>query len=352
MAAPNLTFSNRHLRIVSTSLFPMDHLPVEIILDVLSISSPDTIATFLCTASKYRDAAEPLLYNSITLRGPEALQGLLERLEAKPQFASRVRHLVARWGGSFPASLDTHDALTPLLARTENLESLVLRGFHEGIHVPSPLVRLLDIECDCFPRSPRAVCFLSQIPNLRSIVLKEGAWSWMNIWPDRASLATIWGGVLRTVTVYSGPSYILSLLPKGSSLKHIQTPGLDSLDGMREATEGAIVSLECTPLPLHPPRIGFYFPNIQFLGMFQLMTIPPQPVWVRELTLRHVEYCTETLVFRFVGSRIQSAYTISKRHARRTPPSCPSWQSSDNCGMSGSGLPTHSRLIQSCMIAL
>ena len=43
----------------------------------------------------------------------------------------------------------------------------------------------------------------------------------------------------------------------------------------------ALVSLECTPLPLHPPSMGSYFPNLQFLGLFQIMTIPPQCVWVR-----------------------------------------------------------------------
>ena len=262
----------------------MDHLPIEIILDVLSISEPDTIATFLRTASKFRDAAQPLLYDTIIINGPKTLGGLLASLEAKPQFASRVRHLVAHWDGS-ELGIATHEVLTPLLERTVNVESLVLRGFHEGIRLASPLVRLRHVECDCFPRSPQAVFFLSKIPNLCSIVLKEGAWSWINIWPDKASLERIWTAVLNRVTSYSGPSFILALLPKGAALKHIQTRELeritDCLDNVRAATEGAIVSLECTPLPLHPPSLGLYIPNVQFLGMFQIMTIPPQSVWVR-----------------------------------------------------------------------
>lgn len=264
----------------------MDHLPIEITLDVLSISEPDTIATFLRTGSKYREAAEPLLYRNITLKGPKPLGGLLASLEAKPQFGARVRQLVAHWASaSDDSTTSTYEVLTSLLERTVNLESLVLRGFHEGIHLLSPLVRLRHVECDSFPRSPRAVFFLSTIPNLRSIVLNQGAWSSINIWPDNASLERIWTAVLSKLTTYSGPSSILALLPKGTDLKHIQTRDLEriinSLDDLRAATEGSIVSLECTPLPLHPPSIALYFPNVQFLGFFQIMTIPPQSVWVR-----------------------------------------------------------------------
>lgn len=269
----------------------MDHLPVEIILDILSISEPDTIATFLRTASKYRDAAQPLLYSRIILRGPKPLGGLVTSLEAKPQFASRVRHLVAQWDDP-QLRPSTHDVLTPLLERTVNLESLVLRGFHEGIRLSSPLVHLRDVECDSFPRSPQAVLFLNKIPNLRSIVLKEGVWSWINIWPDKASLEQIWRGVLNKVTTYSGPSSILALLPKGANLKHIQTRDferiIDCLDDLRVAAEETIVSLECTPLPLHPPSLHLYFPNVQFLGVFQIMTIPPQSVWVRPSYIWHI----------------------------------------------------------------
>jgi len=320
---------------------------MEIILDVLSISEPDTIATFLRTASKFRDAAQPLLYDSIILKGPQALEGLLESLDAKPQFASRVRHLVARWNEYSEVGTPTYHVLTSLLARTVNLESLVLRGFGGGIHLPSPLARLRDVECDCFPRSPWAVLFLSKIPNLRSIVVKKGIWRWTNIQPKTVSLDRIWTDVLKRVTTYSGPSSILTFLPKESGLKHIQTTDFerisDSLDKLREATDGVIASIECIPLPLHPPSIGFYFPSIQFLGTFQIMTIPPQPVWVRELP--SCEVGREALKFPSC-SRIRSVQTIFKMHAGLTPLSFRSLQSSDNYSMFGSGPPTGSPPIQ------
>jgi hypothetical protein len=274
----------------------MDHLPIEIILDVLSISEPDTIATFLRTASKYRDAAQPLLYDRIILKGPKPLQGLVESLAAKPQFAPRVRHLTALFvgGGYYDSDImrARYYALAPLLEKTENLESLVLYGFHEGIYLASPLLRLRNVECDSSHRYPRAVFFLSMLPNLCSITLRASLQSWTNNTPpehNAASLERIWADVLKKVTTYSGPPSVLSSLPQGSSLKHIQTAALEgladstSLDRMREATDGGILSLECTPLPLHPPSFGLYFPNIRFLGLFQIMTIPPQPVWVRGL---------------------------------------------------------------------
>ena len=258
----------------------MDHLPIEIVLDILSISEPETIATFLRTASKYRESAEPLLYDSIILKGPEARQGLLLSLEAKPHFAARVRHLAAHWKNA------AYYALTPLLARTSNLESLVLRGFHRGIYHSSlsRLPRLRAVDCDCSPVVPRVITFLSEIPNLRSITLTLREYAVVS--PNSPVLAETWARILTTPAAYSGPAFVLTFMPRGTSVVHVQTRGpepvvVDALEHMRDATAGALVSLECTPLPLHPPSMGSYFPNLQFLGLFQIMTIPPQCVWVR-----------------------------------------------------------------------
>src|SRR5260370_10388905 len=176
----------------------MDALPIEVILEVLRISEPNTIATFLRTASPYRDAAEPLLYNSIVVKGPEVLQGLLNSLIVKPRFASRVRHLKVQWRES---EGKCHHVLTPLLEKTENLECLILRGFREGIHLPCSLIHLQDVECDCFPYHPKVVYFLCKIPNLRRITVNCDDWSWSS----NASLENIWADVLTKVTIYSGP---------------------------------------------------------------------------------------------------------------------------------------------------
>jgi hypothetical protein len=156
------------------------------------------------------------------------------------------------------------------------------------------------------------------------------------------------------VTMYSGPSSILALLPKGAALKHIQTRAFErtrianSLDDLQAATEGTIVSLESTPLPLHPPSIGFYFPNLQFLGSFEIMTIPPQSVWV----CASCGIVRQVLKYSLYHSQIQSAQTTSETHVGPTLLSSRSLQRFDIYDMFGSGPLTRSPLIQSSMTTL
>ena len=126
--------------------------------------------------------------------------------------------------------------------------------------------------------------FLGEIPNLRSITLTLREYAVVS--PNNPVLAETWARILTTPTVHSGPAFVLAFLPRGTSVVHVQTRGperivVDALERMRYATGGALVSLECTPLPLHPPSMGSHFPNLQFIGLFQIMTIPPQCVWVR-----------------------------------------------------------------------